>query len=146
MNDRNRVVELLKNYRSYRYAVSNGIAPHVADDTAGMPMGGSYGPRVPSLLRGSWDVPTDDYRRYSRAVKMVEGAVSEVLDDNESIIISMKYMERNSLTLEKIAERTGISERTIKSYHKRALTKLTVCLRFVDTPEIINLDDVIKVV
>lgn len=143
MNDRNKVVELLKNYRSYRYAVSNGIAPHVADDMTGS--GGGYGPRVPTLFRGTWDASTDDYNRYSRAVRMVEGAVSEVLDDHEADIVRMKYMERNSLTLEKIAERTGISERTIKSYHKRALTKLTVCLRFVEAPEIINIDEVIKI-
>lgn len=145
VNDRNKVVELLKNYRSYKYAVNNGIAAYQEEDNTGMPFNNSYGPRAPMLFRGSLDASTDDYRRYSRAVKMVEGAVDEVLDDNEQDIIRLKYMNRNTLTLEVISRRKGISEKTVRTTHKRAINKLNMALRFIETPEIINLDVVISV-
>ncbi len=143
MNSRDKVVELLKNYRSYRYAVSNGIAPHVAEDNTGMPMGGGYGPRIPTLTRGTWDESTDDYRRYSRVVRLVSGAVEDVLNDEEQKVIQYKYMERNTLTLSQIADKMNMSERRVLYLHKKALKSLTNALMFIDAPEIINLDKVL---
>ncbi|MCI3922441.1 hypothetical protein MO973_19600 [Paenibacillus sp. TRM 82003] len=141
MNDRNKVTELLKNYRSYRYAVSNGIAPHVEDETTGG--GGGYGPRIPTLYRGSWDASTDDYRRYSRAVRLISGAVEDVLNDEEQSIVRYKYMERNTLTLSQIADKMNMSERRVLYLHKKALKSLSYALMFIDAPEIINLDKIL---
>lgn len=143
--NRDKVTELLKNYRSYKYAVSNGIAPFVEDDTLGMPMMLDYGSRPPKGLtgRGNTFASTQDYHIYSRAVKMIDGAVNEVLNDTERDVIELKYTTRNPLTLEQIAERKGLCERTVRTLHKRALTKLVLALRFVDVPEIHNLDHVL---
>lgn len=143
MNDRNRIVELLKNYRSYKYAVSNGISPHVAEDNTGMPFNSSYGPRVPILRRGSWDGSTDDFRRYSCIVRMIEGAVNDVLSDDEQKVIRYKYMERNTLRLCEIADRIHVNERRAIYLHKKALKSLGQALMFVDVPEIINLDKIL---
>ncbi|MGX4584040.1 sigma factor-like helix-turn-helix DNA-binding protein [Paenibacillus chitinolyticus] len=145
--DQNKVTELLKNYRSYRYAISNGVASHQSDDTTGMPLGGGYGSRPPAGFGGRGTILSSlmDYQRYKLAVTLIDGAVRDVLDDEERNVIELKYMERNTLTLALIAERKGPSEKTVRNIHKRALNKLTVALRFVDTPEIINLDEVIVV-
>lgn len=144
MTDRDKVTELLKNYRSYRYAVSNGIAPHEPNDTLGMPMGLDYGPRAPRAFgeRGNTIQSAMDYRIYSRAVKMLEGAVEDVLDDDEREIIRLKYIERNTLTLENIADRRHMHKNTATTIHKRALKKLTKALIFVEVPEIHNLDHI----
>lgn len=139
----NKITELLKNYRSYRYAVSNGIAPHDEEDVL-MPFNRTFGPRIPRLHgRGTWDKSITDYRHYSYVVTMIDGAVREVLTDEERKIIELKYLERNPITLERIADRIGYNERTIRRYHKTALKKLTLALGFMEIPEIINLDTVL---
>lgn len=145
--DRDKVTELLKNYRSYKYAVSNGVAPHQSEDTVGMPMGGSYGSRPPRGFEGRGSVLESlmDYQRYKRAVLMVDGAVSEVLDDDERSIVELKYMNRNTLTLSQIGDYKAMSERSVRYVHKRALKKLSMALRFVDVPAILNLDEVVIV-
>ena len=141
--DRDKVTELLKNYRSYKYAVSNGIAPHEPNDTLGMPMSFDYGPRAPRTFgeRGNTIQSTLDYQRYKRAVEAVNGAVEEVLSDDEQKVIKYKYLERNPLALHQIADRCHMSERQAKYLHKKALKSLTVALSFVDVPDIINLDE-----
>lgn len=140
--NRDKVTELLKNYRSYKYAVSNGIAPHEPNDTLGMPMGLEYGPRAPRAFgeRGNTLQSVSDYRKYRTAVRAVDGAVDEVLSDDEQKVIKYKYLERNTLTLYQIADRFNMSERQAKYMHKKALKSLTVALSFVEVPEIINLD------
>ena len=142
MNERDKVQELLKNYRSYKYAVSNGIAPFVDEDTLGMPMALDFGSRPPRLMgsRGSLVSSTTDFRKYDRAVRMISGAVEDVLDDDEREVVTLRWMERNTMTLERIAERKRVCERTVRTVHKRALNKLTLALRFVDVPDIHNLD------
>lgn len=142
MNDREKVIEMLKNYRSYRYAVANGIAPYEGDTCFG---GSEYGSRMPSLYRGNTVQTEQDYRSYKRVVQAIDGAVEEVLDNDEQDVIRYKYLERNNLTLEQIADRNKISIRTIKRAHKRALTKLVMSLRFIDPPEIINLDEILRI-
>lgn len=142
-----KVTELLKNYRSYKYAVSNGIAPHQADDTLGMPMGGSYGSRPPGGLSGRGTILESlmEYNQYKRVVTLIDGAVTDVLDDQERSVIELKYLNRNTFTLSQISDRTAMSERTVSYVHKRSLKKLTLALRFVEVPEIINLDDAVIV-
>jgi DNA-binding CsgD family transcriptional regulator len=129
---------MLKNYRSYRYAVSNGIAPY-EEGEIGIGCGG-YGPRMPRLGRGTTYPSELDYRAYKRVVQAIDGAVADVLDDSERDVIELKYMNRNTITLEKIAERKGLSEKTVRTIHKRALKKLTLALKFIEEPEIENLD------
>lgn len=140
--DRDKITELLKNYRSYKYAVSNGIAPFVEDDTAGMPMTLDYGSRPPRGLagRGSTQGSLMDYRQYKRVVQAIDGAVSDVLGDEEQKVIRYKYMERNTLTLAQIADSYNMSERRALYLHKKALKALTLALVFVEVPEIVNLD------
>lgn len=139
----NKITELLKNYRSYKYAVQNGIAPH-DEELPGMPFSSTFGSRIPRLYgRGSWEKSIMDYRLYSYVVSMIDGAVRDVLTDDERKVIELKYLDRNPITLEKIADRIGCSERTIRRYHKNALKKLTLALGFIEVPEIINLDSVL---
>ncbi|MVP00361.1 sigma factor-like helix-turn-helix DNA-binding protein [Paenibacillus lutrae] len=142
--NQNKVTELLKNYRSYRYAISNGISPHQQDDISGMPMGGGYGSRPPMGFGGRGTILSSlmDYQQYRRVVSLIDGAVQEVLDDEENSVIELKYLARNTLTLALIAKRKGLSEKTVGTIHKRALNKLTLAFTFVDAPEIINLDEV----
>jgi hypothetical protein len=140
--DRDKVTELLKNYRSYKYAVSNGIAPFVEEDTLGMPRALDYGPRAPRGLsgRGSIHGSINDYRQYKRVVQAIDGAVNDVLGDEEQKVIRYKYMERNTLTLSQIADAFNMSERRALYLHKKALKALALALVFVEVPEIINLD------
>jgi hypothetical protein len=140
--NRDKVTELLKNYRSYKYAVSNGIAPHEPNDTLGMPMGLDYGPRAPRAFgeRGNTIQSTLDYKQYTRVVRAVDGAVNDVLGDEEQIIVRNKYLERNTMTLCQIAGRFNMSERRALYLHKKALKAMALALTFVDVPEIINLD------
>lgn len=140
--DRDKVTELLKNYRSYKYAVSNGIAPYQTEDMLGMPMSFNFGSRPPIGLngRGSMEPSVTDYRIYSRVVKLIEGAIEDVLDDDERDVVRLKYLERNKLTLERIADRKHMHKNTVTVIHKRALKNLSNALLFVEVPEIINLD------
>lgn len=144
---RDKAMELLKNYRSYRYAVSNGIAPHDPNESLDISIVSGYGPRAPRAFgeRGNTINSTLDYKTYSRAVQMIEGAVRDVLDDDERIVIERKYLDRNRLTLSQIARDRHITERTVIRRHKSALNKLTHALIFVEVPEIINLDEIIKI-
>lgn len=138
-----KVTRMLKNYRSYKYAVSNGIAPFQEEDTTGMPMAFSFGSRPPTGLmgRGTMLASQSDYRAYQRAVQAIDGAVNEVLNDEQQTVIRYKYMERNTLTLIQIADdKLHCHERRAIYLHRKALKALHLALMFVDEPEIINLD------
>lgn len=139
-----KVIKLLKKHRSYKFAVNNGVAPFVEEE-AGMPFSSNYGSRPPRLpgMRGTIDSSLEDFRMYSRIVRQVESALNEVLDDQERDVIRMKYLERNKLTLERIAERNHMHKNTVTAIHKRALDNLSTALMFVDVPEIIDLDNVV---
>jgi predicted DNA-binding protein (UPF0251 family) len=144
--DRDKVTELLKNYRSYKYAISNGIAPYQAEDTVGMPMGGGYGSRPPAGLNGRGTILDSlmDYQKYKRAITCLEGAIEDVLDDDEREVIRMKYLERNKLTLDTIAKRKHMHKNTVTGIHKRALKTLANALMFVEVPQIHNLDGMVN--
>lgn len=140
--NREELMEMLLNYRSYRYAVAQGIAPYQQDDTAGMPMGGSYGSRAPRGFegRGSLLASVIDYNEYKSAIQTLEGAIKEVLDDTEQFVIEHYYLERNKLTFERMSDRKGISEKTLRTAHKTALKRLLKAMQFVTVPQIENLD------
>lgn len=139
------VTGMLKNYRSYRYAVHNGVAPWDRYDSLGMPMNGEFGSRVPKRWTGSGDTTFSewDYRRYKEAIRIVEGAINDVLNDNHRTVIMRKYVDRNAKTLAGIAIDMQVDERTIRRWHKEAIKQLTNALMFAELPEIINLDDVL---
>jgi RNA polymerase sigma factor (sigma-70 family) len=137
--DRDKVTELLKNYRSYQYAIrmyeTTGWAAigGTGYSELGMPRNSSFGPRAP--VKFTCDSLADrlDYQQYKRAVEAVDGALKTLNDDEESVI-RHKWMD--DMTLAQIARRKNYSERTVKRMHKMALTKLAICLRFFDVPEI----------
>jgi len=143
MSTREKVIQLLKNYRSYQYAVSNGIAPYVEDDPVDVRLLVQFGPRTPKLYRGSWKPSIDDYKRYSRAVELIRGAVEDVLSDEEQKVIRLKYLERNTLRISEIADELQMSERRVIYLHAKALDRLAKALVFVEPPAIINLDKVL---
>jgi RNA polymerase sigma factor (sigma-70 family) len=142
--NRENVTELLKNYRNYKYAVnqyerhrpraSAGIANYEA-----MPSG-SGAPELffaPNSRMGDMGHTSFqdrlDYQAYSEVVRDIEGGL-ETLTDEEQSIVKLKWMDK--LSLQQIADRKGLSVRTIKSTHKAALSSLQVCFRFIKTPEI----------
>jgi hypothetical protein len=142
LNSRDKVTELLKNYRSYKFAISNGIAPHDDQAELGISIHSGFGSRVPRLGgRGTWDASFLDFKKYTYVVRMIEGALTEVLDDDMQTVIKYKYLERNTLTLSQIADKMHCHEQTAKHLHKKALKELSKALMFVQVPEIINLDD-----
>ncbi|MDP9676266.1 hypothetical protein J2W97_002261 [Paenibacillus jamilae] len=113
--DKEKVIKLLIDYRSYEFAVRN------------MDLGiGSSGPLMPinmknhRLMRaGDWD-----YRRYSLIVKMIKGAVDEVLSDNERTVITRKYLDQNKKSIKQIAHELHRDRGTVTSWHTSALKHL----------------------
>lgn len=140
--NKEQMIDSIKNYRSMKYALQNGIAPFQSDDMLGMPMGGGYGSRPPASIygRGSTFDSTMDVISYSIVVRAIEGAVNDVLSDNQRTVINRKYLDRNTTTLFEISKQLDKDESTIRRWHKEALNKLEMCLKFVDYEEIINLD------
>jgi len=139
-----RVTKLLKNYRAYRYAVTQYERHHptpsagIANYSA-MP-GGSGAPefffdrvgKAADMGRTSL-LDRMDYDEYKSAVDLVNGAL-ETLTDEQQSVIRLKWMD--DVNLIDIAQRKHISERTVKRIHKMALNSLEICLRFVPPPEV----------
>jgi len=136
MNSRDKIVELLTDYRSYKFAVSN--CESNPDEL-------QYGVRVQPYLNSNRVITINelDYLRYSRIIMTLEEATKEVLSDEEREVIRYKYLERNPLTLKIISKRMGMHENTATHIHRRALKKLAKALMFVEIPEIHNLDHVL---
>lgn len=134
--DRDKVTELLKNYRSYRYAVrmfeTTGWVGVSGTQYSDMPRSSNFGSRAPAKFGCSFE-DVLDYGRYKAAVDAIEGALDTLTEDERSVI-RLKWME--DMTLEMIAGRRECSRDTIKRIHRRALNKLAICLRFVDVPHI----------
>lgn len=137
------VMELLRNYRSYRFAVSQGIHSYREEDRVGMPRTSSFASFEPRLTDGNTELVEKDYRKYMRAVRLISAAVEDVLDDDCQRVIKLRYMERNTLTLDEIAERLHTSRSRIYRLHDKSIDLLCFALRFIDAPEIINLDHVL---
>lgn len=124
----NQLIELLTDYKSYKYALKN-----VGNLDTGLPLIFADRIRNPS----AWDAT-----RYSRIVGMIEGAIDEVLSDDHRMVIMRKYLDRNTLTLNEIADHKHIHRTTISRWHREALRRLSVALAPLtsDEKEINNID------
>lgn len=136
--NRDKITELLRNYRSYKYAIRMYESPRmICAGTASyddMPRNGSFGSRIPPRNDGISFEDANDYITYKEAVEAVDGAL-ETLTDDEQSVIKLRWMD--SLTLEQISRRKFCSRDTIKRIHKRAYNQLSICLRFVrEVPQI----------
>jgi len=122
------VTELLKNYRSYRYAANNCGDPEGRQTIL-------YSERRYNM--NGWDAT-----RYNRIVNMVDGAVNEVLSDDERMVIMRKYIDRNTLNLNEIASVLHKDRTTIGRWHTAAIRRLTIALQPLseDEREIQNVD------
>lgn len=112
--ENDRVSEILRNHRSYRYAAKIGeefldSAPTVHNERR----------------KGSnrWDA-----HRYNSMVSIVDNAVNEVLTDEERTIVKRKYLDQNPLTLTQIAHIIGYERKSVGRKHKSALRKLSKAL------------------
>lgn len=111
--ENNKVIELLKNYRSYEYASRNCGEP-------------TYTPLLLSERRrdpNNWDAS-----RYTRIVNIIEGAVNQVLSDDQRTIINRKYLDKNTLTLNQIANILHKDRSTIGNWHKEAINRLSIAM------------------
>lgn len=141
--NQDKIAEILKNYRSYRYAYSNGIAAWSPYDNTGMPFSGGYGSRAPTMGTGTLLPSIMDRQRYGRVVQAVDGAVNEVLNDDQRIVIQRKYLDRNKQTLLQISNELRCDPSTTTRWHKEALKQLSIALEFLEVADIINLDTVL---
>lgn len=139
-----KVEELLKNYLSYRHAVtvyerhkpmpSAGIANY-----SGMPSGSGSPERFfaivgkPADMGYTSDEDYQDYAEYKTAVVEIEGAL-ETLTEEQLSVVKLKWMQ--DVSLKQIAVRKHCHEVTIKKMHRIAINKLTKALRFTDVPDI----------
>lgn len=123
------VIRLLIDYKSYKYALKN-----VGSMDTGLPLISA------TRLNGDlWDAT-----RYARIVGMIEGAVNELLTDDQRMVIMRKYLDRDSdsVTLKDLADLKHRDRGTIARWHKEALRRLTVALAplGLDEAEITNVD------
>lgn len=140
----NKVTELLKSYRAYRYAVRQYENHHPLPQAgvanySGMP-GGSGAPelffdRVGKMADMGHTSLKDaiDYSDYKEIVDTIDGAM-ETLTDEQQSVIKLKWMD--GMTLIDIARRKSYSESNVKRLHKIAITHLAICLQFVYVPRI----------
>lgn len=128
--DNNQVTELLKDYRSYKFAVSNLNEV----DTVHLPR--IYDERSYGNLDG-WDKS-----RYSRIVNLIDGAVNELLSDDQRTVIMRKYLDRNPMALRDIAKQIHKDRSTVGRWHTEAIRILSIALAPLSDKEreIINLD------
>lgn len=114
--DNNQVTELLKDYRSYKFAVSNLTEV----DTVYLPR--VYDERSYGNLDG-WDKS-----RYSRIVNLIDGAVNELLSDDQRTVIMRKYLDRNTMPLRDIAKQIHKDRSTVGRWHTEAIRILSIAL------------------
>lgn len=116
-----RVSEILRNQRSYRYAAN--ITESFLDGAPTV-----YNDRRASPNR-------HDATRYNRLVKIVDAAVNEVLTDEERTVIKRKYLDQNPIKLKQIGTLLGYERKTIERRHKSALKKLGQALEPVENED-----------
>lgn len=135
--NRNEVTEMLKKYRTYKFAIRNfektGWVSMTGTQWSDMPRGGGFGSRAPVKFASDSLQDVADYNEYKRTIELVDGALDELRDEERSVVC-LKWMD--DMTLQQIADRKRYSKETIKRYHRKGLTKLCNCLRFVELPEI----------
>lgn len=114
--DKNELTKLLNDFRSYEYAVKN-CGPIHDDEVL---------PYVISERMRNKD--TWDRVRYNRIVTLIQGAVDNVLNDDQRSVIMKKYMDRNTMTLDQIAKATNKDASWISRLHTEAIRKLAIAL------------------
>lgn len=139
--NREKVIELLKKYRSYKYAVrmyenSKGIPSATTATYDDMPRTSSFGSRMPRVNDGITLADHMDYTAYKTVVDAIEGAVNNVLNTDEQIVIKRKYLDQNTTTLYNIAIQRDVHECTTKRWHKDALRKLSDSFALLEVPHI----------
>lgn len=135
--DNNTTTELLKNFRSYKFAVMNLQDEGCELSTSGLTIYSDRKPRFISRYDKSYD-----YARYTRIVEMVESAINYVLNDDQRSIIMRKYIDRNTMGLSEIATALHKDRTTVGRWHKEAINKLAKSLFPIedDYMEITNVD------
>lgn len=153
--DKNKVTELLSNYRSYKAAIVNferykpspsaGVANY-----SGMPGGSGatelFFDRVGKMADMGFVGALDcyDHDMYTAIVETIEFTVQQVLTDDEHYVIHHKWMDRNPMELCKIAHNKERDERTIRRWHKNALGKLAISFSCIPVvPHIENFHNVV---
>jgi hypothetical protein len=135
--DKNKVTELLSNYRSYKAAIINfesykptpsaGIANY-----SGMPGGSGatelFFDRTGRAADMGFTSALDhfDHDMYVAVVAIIDFTVSQVLTDDERYVITHKWLDRNPMDLYKIAMIKDKDESTIRRWHRKALSKLAI--------------------
>lgn len=137
--ERDKVIELLKKYKQYKFAVRNyettgwaALGSNMDRDGFG---GGTFGSRPPKRYSTSFNDHID-YEKYKRIVHVIEGAL-ETLTDDERDVIRLKWFEDVTLKNISLRKGEGYSLPTVNRFHRKALEKLEVCFRFeIEVPEI----------
>lgn len=136
--DNNTVTRLLKDFRSYKFALMNlGGSSKEAIECMVHPV---YAERIPKRI-SRYDTAYDR-ERYDRIITTVESAVNYVLNDDQRTIIMRKYMDRNTMGLSEIALALHKDRTTVGRWHKEAINKLAKALMPIseDYMEITNID------
>lgn len=150
MDQRNKITEMLKNYRYYKLAIAiyNDLEdgefvyytdPYMTAAPARMtlysetPIGRGDGSRPPRLS-GRW-LASDviDFTRYKQAINRIDSAL-DLLNNIERSVIILKWMD--GLTLEEIGRKKNYGRDWAKKVHQRAFKNLEKSLRFDDVPKI----------
>lgn len=132
--NKDRVIEILNNMRSYEYAIKSSDGHHSGPM---MPL------RLDDLTKNHMPADMWDHERYSKIVNITRGAINEVLSDDQRTVIMNKYMDRNKMTLKEIAEKLHRDRGTISLWHTEALKLLVTALKPLDIYflDINNLDE-----
>lgn len=109
------VLDILKNFRDYEFAARN--------------CGRDYNEVFPTMMnKRLHERKLSDGVRYNRIVNMVRDAVEYCLDDDQRLIINLKYLERNKITLKKIALKLNVDSSTVSRWHTEAINHLATAL------------------
>jgi hypothetical protein len=153
--DKNKVTELLGNYRSYLQAVYNyeHYKPLPSASIANynpMPSGSGatelFFDRTGKAADMGFTSMLDhyDHQMYVAIVSIIAFTVEQVLTDDEQYVIKKKWLDRNPMELYKIAIVKECNESTVGRWHKKALSKLAVAFSPITAvPHIENFDKVV---
>jgi hypothetical protein len=153
--DKNKVTELLGNYRSYLQAVYNyeHYKPLPSASIANynpMPSGSGatelFFDRTGKAADMGFTSMLDhyDHQMYVAIVSIIAFTVEQVLTDDEQYVIKKKWLDRNPMELYKIAIVKECNESTVGRWHKKALSKLAVAFSPITVvPHIENFDKVV---
>jgi len=122
-NRNEQVLYLLKNFRSFEFAAMNCGR----DNDTLFPT---------NMYKRLHERRLTDGTRYNRIVNMIRGAVDHVLDDDQKIVITFKYLERNTLTIKQISAKIGCDPSTVSRWHTEAIKTLVVALEPLTSEEI----------